>query len=376
MSERRKAESPKSPGDCIREALTDRGWTQADLAKVLGRPLPTVNEIIQGKRGVMPEMAVALAMALGETSEVWMHREARYRLSLVEDASVGPVRSRARLYEVAPVKEIQKRGWIRQTNDLVELEVELKRFYGVDDLEAGLRVSADFRKPAPYGELTSAQRAWCARVAQIARALKADEFREERLPACEADLRKLAAYSQESKKVPKILASYGIRFVVIEPLQGSKIDGVAMWLDDRSPVIGLSMRYDRIDNFWFNVGHELSHIKHRDAVPVDVNVVSGEPDDRPPVERRADEDAAAMLIPAETLHSFIKRVGPLYSKERINQFANRIKIHPGVIVGQLQKRNEIGYSANREFLIKLRDIVTSTAVTDGWGQTIDPKVFA
>ena len=74
-----------------------------------------------------------------------------------------------------------------------------------------------------------------------------------------------------------------------------------------------------------------------------------------------------MLFPSDALRSFILRVGPIYSKERINQFANRVKIHPGVIVGQLQKRKEISYAANREMLVKVREYVTSTAVTDGWG---------
>lgn len=371
--------APKSPGDYIREALATRGWTQADLAKVLGRPLPTINEIIQGKRAVMPEMAVGLSEALGGSAADWMHREADYRLSLVKGTGDGAVRGRARLYEAAPVKEIQKRGWIKTTDDVAELEAELKRLFAVDDLEAGLRVDVAFRKSTPYGGLTSAQRAWCARARQVAQALRVAPFSEESLPACQAELHKLAAYSQETKKVPKVLASYGIRFVVIEPLQGTKVDGAAFWLDERCPVIAISMRYDRIDNFWFTLGHEFSHIKHRDVGSVDIDIDGEEAEaaaERPAIELRADREAASMLIPDEVLQSFITRVGPLYSKDRINQFANRIKIHPGIIVGQLQKRNEVGYSANRDLLIKVREIVTSTAVTDGWGKTIDPKVFS
>ncbi len=95
----------------------------------------------------------------------------------------------------------------------------------------------------------------------------------------------------------------------------------------------------------------------------------------PPVEQRANADASAMLFPSDTLKSFIQRVGPIYSKQRINQFANRVKIHPGIIVGQLQKRKEIAYSANREMLAKVRDFVIGTAVTDGWNTTIDPRTF-
>jgi HTH-type transcriptional regulator / antitoxin HigA len=91
-------------------------------------------------------------------------------------------------------------------------------------------------------------------------------------------------------------------------------------------------------------------------------------------ESRADEEAAASLIPTSEIESFIGRVGPLYSKDRIIQFANRIRIHPAIIVGQLQYRGEIGYAAMRELMTKVKDNVVGTALTDGWNQTISPAV--
>src|SRR5262249_59975483 len=96
---------------------------------------------------------------------------------------------------------------------------------------------------------------------------------------------------------------------------------------------------------------------------------------RSPIEQRANAEAANTLIPTSEMDSFIKRVGPLYSKERINQLANRLKIHPGIIVGQLQHRHEIGPAANREMLVKIRHFVTPVAVTDGWGNTIDLRAL-
>jgi HTH-type transcriptional regulator/antitoxin HigA len=89
------------------------------------------------------------------------------------------------------------------------------------------------------------------------------------------------------------------------------------------------------------------------------------------MERRASEEAASTLIPKAEMDSFVLRAGPLYSKARINQFAQRMRIHPGIIVGQLQHRGEVGWSANREMLVKVRHIVTPVAPTDGWGHLID-----
>src|SRR5205085_3773275 len=93
------------PGEFIRAELAKRGWGQADLAKVVGRPLPTINEIIQGKRAIMPEMAVALGTAFGTGAMYWLQKESAYRLSLVEQTDPETER-RARLFEIAPVKEM------------------------------------------------------------------------------------------------------------------------------------------------------------------------------------------------------------------------------------------------------------------------------
>jgi HTH-type transcriptional regulator / antitoxin HigA len=368
----------RSPGDYIREELKSRGWTQVDLATILGRPLPTVNEIIQGKRAIMPEMAIGLAEAFETPAEVWMQRESLYRLSIVPSGT-RDVRDRARLHQLAPIKELQKRGWLRAGDDRLGIERDLLRLLEINSLDDESNLLAAMRKSAPRAELTPAQRAWCYRVRQIARDLIVSEFDPKRLSACDRELRKVAAYSSEIRKVPKILSSYGIRYVVVEPLASGKIDGITTWLDPKSPVIGMSLRYDRIDNFWHTLCHELSHVRNSDALSIDVFDDIVEPnglplDVKPAIERRADQEAAEMLVPPDEMLSFVHRVSPLYSKERINQFANRIKIHPGIIVGQLQNQKEIGYSSNREMLVKIRHVITPVALTDGWGHTINQRL--
>ena len=72
-------------------------------------------------------------------------------------------------------------------------------------------------------------------------------------------------------------------------------------------------------------------------------------------------------MPTGELDFFIARVKPLYSKFKIMNFAERIKVHPGIVVGQLQFRKEIPYSHNRDLLVRIREIITRTALTDGWG---------
>lgn len=63
------------PGEYIRDELDARGWTQADLAAIMERPLPTVNQIISGKKAITPETAIELGQAFGTSPELWMNLE-------------------------------------------------------------------------------------------------------------------------------------------------------------------------------------------------------------------------------------------------------------------------------------------------------------
>ena len=76
------------------------------------------------------------------------------------------------------------------------------------------------------------------------------------------------------------------------------------------------------------------------------------------------------MVPQEEMESFVRRLAPLFPAQRIIQFAHKIRMHPGVIVGQLQHRGVIGYHAHRDFLVKIRSLITDTALTDGWGHTV------
>lgn len=371
--------TPAKPtaGEVIQEELKRRGWTQEHLADILGKHRPEVSNLVSGKTGVSPEMAVLLSAALGNPPEFWLALENSRQLSLIPQTAED-VKKRLRILQVAPVKEMQKRGWIRSGLSDEVLETELCRFFGVTSLDEEPSVLVAARKSDRLSKLNPIQRAWCCRARQLAGAVQSKQFSPPKLDAAEKRLRQIAAYPKEARHLPEVMREYGIRFVVVEALTGGKIDGAAFWLDKETPVIAVSIRHDRIDSFWFTVMHEFAHIRAGDAISVDDDLAGEDfkpSHEKDEMERRADERAAASLIPPAEIDSFVRRVGPLYSKERIIQFAHRIKMHPGVIVGQLQHRKEIGWSANREMLAKVRDVVTDTALTDGFGRSIAPGLI-
>jgi HTH-type transcriptional regulator/antitoxin HigA len=265
------------------------------------------------------------------------------------------------------------RGWIEPTDDITLLERrvwDFLRMSDADDTPTFTPYAA--YKSTSYDETTPAQRAWLCRARQLARAVHVAPFTKESLGKALTQLSAVVHAAEETRHVPRILSDAGIRFLVVEPLASAKIDGACFWLDKRSPVIVLALRFDRIDNFWFVLMHELGHLAAGDELVVpdmELELASTAPN-RPPLERRADEFAAEHLIPAKRMANFIARARPLYSSRHIEAFAKLAKVHPGIVVGQLQYRKEVRWDSFRKLLVPIRDRITATALTDGWGSIV------
>ena len=180
----------------------------------------------------------------------------------------------------------------------------------------------------------------------------------------------------EARHVPRILAECGVRLVLVERLPQAKIDGACCWLID-SPVIGMSLRRDRIDNFWFVLRHEIEHVLQGDGqtdaiIDADLEgIKAGIGDDLPPEERAANMAASNYCVPTDKLLSFMKRKHPFYYEKDVIAFAQTVMRHPGLVIGQMQFRlNDDKYLGKKLALYKIRNHVLPGAIADGWGQVI------
>jgi HTH-type transcriptional regulator/antitoxin HigA len=232
------------------------------------------------------------------------------------------------------------------------------------------------RQGGTGADATPAQKAWIRRVRILARAIHAEPFTSASIETAIAKPRPLMRDAEETRHVPRVLAECGIRFLVIEHLPQTRIDGVCLWLDEQTPVIALSMRYDRLDYFWFTLLHELGHVLRQDGLttPVaDIDLVgekASQTSMKPEIEQLADLFASERMIPRNELDNFIARGSPMFSKLKIQGFSIRLGVHPALVIGQLQHRGAIHWTHSREYLVKVRDIVISSALIDGWGQIL------
>jgi len=358
------------PGEFLRDELEARNWTQQELADILDRPPRLISELIAGKRAITPETAKGLGEAFGTSPDYWMNLESQYQLSKVTVPN-DHVARKARLYTQFPVREMLRRGWVRPSESVEVLEQRFCEFFNIADVSGAPELSHAAKKTHVMADTTPLQLAWLFRVRAIANQQVVPTYSKAKLLAAIEALHKLILSPEEVRHAPRILAETGVRLVFVESLAGSKMDGACFWLDDTKPVIGMTLRFDRIDNFWFVLRHEIEHVLREDGkaenrAVIDTDVGGDSKDELPECERIANAAGADFCVPSAELDDFIARVQPYFSEERVLRFAQRIQVHPGLVVGQLQRR--LGrHDFLRKHQVKVRSFVLPSADVDGWG---------
>lgn len=357
------------PGEFLRDELEARGWTQTEFAEMIGRPVRLVNEIIAGKRAVTPETAHDFSAAFGTSPQLWMNLETAWQLSKVAPRA-NQISREAALRSRFPVREMIKRGWIVAPNSAGELETAVLTFFGVRAVDDPIYFPHAARRNYEQ-EVKPVQWAWIFRVNQLATALQVPPYSEVKLRQSIADLERLMTEPEEIRHIPKILTECGVRFVIVEPIPGSEIQGVCFWINEnKSPVIGLTLKGDHIDKFWFNLWHELTHVLNGDGKDdliiedFEENPLGSDDD----TEKAANSAAANYCVPLGAMQDFIARNAPMFAEKSLIGFSRIVKRHPGIVAGQIQRRMN-RWDLFKKHQPRVREIITSTALTDGYGRT-------
>jgi len=366
----------RTPGQLIVALLKERGWTKRTLAVILAVGEATITRVVGDKQPVDAKLAVILEEVFGVPADRFLSLQKEFDLAQARIvAHPDPGRAtRALLYGDLPVAEMIKRGWINaeSVRATKQVETELMRYCGVnraDDIEILPHAA---KKTAVSTKATPAQLAWLYRVKQIASDMLVGPYSPQAVKAAVEKLRPLTISPEGVGKVPRILTECGIRFVLVESLAHAKIDGACFWLNDRAPVIGMSLRFDRIDNFWFVLRHEIEHVIRlhgRKAAMLDTELEGDRAGTGPTVaedERIANEAAQEFCVPPDMLDAFIARKDPFFSEQDLIGFARILKIHPGILAGQIQRKTG-RYDRFRDHLAKIREIISPNAIKDGWG---------
>jgi HTH-type transcriptional regulator/antitoxin HigA len=361
------------PGVFIKLELEARGWSQRDLAFILGQTEQQLNPLLAGKRAITPDMARLLGDAFDASPHFFLNLQGQYDLKNAKEPDPA-VRTRAGLQASYPVRDMIRRGWVHD-GEASLLRLQIDRFFEVAN-DQGLSKVTFAAKRTHYDETPPHQLAWVFRVRQLARQMQVPAFSPEKLRAALSKLRALMVDPEAVRDVPAMLAGCGVRLIIVEVLPNAKIDGVCTWLDENSPVIGMSTLYDRLDNFWFVLRHEIEHVLQGDG-KTDVGIVDhlvgeGASDDESMAqeERVANAAAAEFCVPRQKMDSFYARKHPYFSERDVIGFASLMNVHPAIVVGQLQRRMK-RYDYLRKYQVPVRRYVVTETVTDGWGHVAE-----
>jgi HTH-type transcriptional regulator/antitoxin HigA len=367
------------PGDNIREELESREWTQRDLAAIIDRPANVVNDIIKGRRSITLEIANLLGRAFGTSAEYWVNMQKAYDYAVKELKNEDAVEKRAELYKIAPIREMIHRGWIEDTNNADFLEAQVLKFLERKTLKEESAFAHAARKSDNNERPNSLQATWLMRAKMLAPAAPVmGVYNEANFKKLKEELEPLRLEPEAISQVPKILCKYGIRFLLIEYLPQAKIDGACFWLnnDANSPVIVLSMRFDRIDWFWHTLMHELYHIKNGDGRNAPILETCIRDEDAQPSESKSQQEQAAdkfaveFLVDQRELDNFIARNKRAYSDTNIKAFSKLHHVHPGIVVGQMHHRGVFHWKYFSDMKVKIKEYIINTALTDGWGKIV------
>jgi HTH-type transcriptional regulator / antitoxin HigA len=318
------------PLTAIRFRMEQQGLKPKDLVPFIGSP-GRVSEVLSGQRSLSLSMMRNLVTGLGIPAEVLLQRPGA-KLDANSPALQG---------QRFPIAEMLKRGWFTGFRGTLaeareQLEDLLASFagpLGVDALRPALNrqhVRSGSRMD-PY-----ALAAWRIRVATVAMRESLPPYRRGTItPEFLRELVRLSYLDAGPKLAKEFLNKSGIHFVVERHLPKTFLDGAALRLPDGSPVVALTLRHDRLDNFWFTLCHELAHIAlHLDKDDIDTfyDDIANRGTDT--CEKEADKFASeALILPQRWSKSGLSR---RYTAEAVRAFAEKLRISPAIPAGRIR----------------------------------------
>jgi HTH-type transcriptional regulator/antitoxin HigA len=310
-----------TPLAAIRFRMEQAGLTPRDLEPYIGSRA-RVSEVLSGTRPLSIDMIRALNEHLGIPAEVLIRVETR-----VEE------KARSQLSKPAHKQLI---AW-----ELLEpdepFEAYMARAVGGAAPLARLRRTRTDRTNAKTDPV--ATQAWCAAVLLRAQSIEPTGHFDAGAITLDTvrSLAKLSVHADGPRQVREALSKLGVILVILPHLPGTHLDGAAMRRSDGVPIVALTLRRDRIDNFWFTLLHELAHVvfhlaDDRSFILDDLEIGSSEA-----IEAEADSLAQQALVPEDLWATFHN--GAYTSLNDVLEFARRAEVSPAIIAGRWQKQN-------------------------------------
>jgi HTH-type transcriptional regulator/antitoxin HigA len=335
------------PGETILDLIEEKNWNQKELAQRMGYSERHLCHFIQGKVALTEDAALRLEKVLGSTANFWLNRGAKYQehLARIELQKLYESENSLNWLNTFPIQELQKIGVLikeRVTEkNKPKLVESLLRFFGVASPEQwsqhyGTDMQLAFRRSRESTSDIGAVSSWL-RLGEIqAEKLDAPKYDYYKFKKALKQIRELTVQTPDifHPEMHRLCYESGVMLVFVPAIPKAHVSGVARWLNNK-PLIQLSLYGKTNDKFWFTFFHEAAHIllhanpqEKKEIYLDDLNgdLLSSEK------EIEANSWAGNFLISA--IHN--DKLQQLKTKVAVTEFAEKIGIHAGIIVGRLQ----------------------------------------
>ncbi|HUO50181.1 MAG TPA: ImmA/IrrE family metallo-endopeptidase [Candidatus Paceibacterota bacterium] len=327
-------ETLPDPVEAIRYRMGQAGLKPADLIPYIGTRA-RVSEILSGKRQLTLDMVRALEAGLGIPAKV-----------LIQKPSVGS-ESQYQHWSNELVRTMERRGYFGDKSLKKHDKGELVK--GFFAMSPNVQPAALFRKTnyrtAPRTD-RNALSAWMLRVQNKAQKIKLKDYYKAgtvTLPVMQ-DIVRLSVKEDGPRLAQEYLKKIGIKLVIEPHLPKTHLDGATLLMDKNNPVIGLTLRHDRPDNFWFTLMHELAHVSlHYDKdVEIFFDEKLQEKDGVDVKEVDADALAEDAILPESKWETSAAKTTP--NQFSAEDLANELGIHIAVVAGVIRfKHHNFSY---------------------------------
>ena len=317
------------PIEAIQFRMEEQTLRQKDLIPYIGSR-SKVSEVLSRKRPLTLPMIRALNKGLGIPVDI-----------LLQEATSSEKDTEEVDWEKFPLREMNKRGWIEADNQEIRENASKLMHRFMSPLEGKIPVSTLFKRSLHERASRSmdkyALRAWTVRI--LIRVKKEGPKKEYIAgTVTEKFMREVAQLSWSNSGpllAQEFLANHGIALIIERHLPKTHLDGASMLAMNGQPVIGMTLRHNRLDNFWFTLMHELAHVRlHlKDTNVIYYDDLDIEKNDDPE-ELKADRFARDVLIPKSLWYqscAYLQR-----TPTAVKEFANQLKIHPSIVAGRLR----------------------------------------
>ena len=320
------------PVEAIKFRMEQLSLNQQALVPFIGSK-SKVSEILNKKRPLSLSMMRALHKGLGIPADILLQEQGQGFPEEIPEID----------WTRFSIHEMISLGWISYRNKIKGNEEDIMRQYIQEAGGMNRFLQFSFRKSkSPMKRIRTdryALMAWCLRVTDLSKKNPIDKkYKGESLNL--SDLSKLSYFDNGPLLAKEYLEKQGIQFFIVPHMKNTFLDGAVMSVKGEAPVVALTLRYDRVDNFWFCLLHEIAHlIKHLKRDETDIIIEEIEPrqsniSSTDKKEEEADKIAENALIPRE--HWKKVNLDAKDLAEEVVLLSEQMKIHPAIVAGRIR----------------------------------------